>query len=123
AIPTFITIHRKGRVATMIGRYFAMDRDKRWDRVEKAYNLISQGLGEYHAESTLAGLEAAYERGENDEFVEPTVIGEKVKINHGDAVVFMNFRADRAREITYPFTEDDFEGFTPKYRPKLSHYI
>lgn len=113
----------KGRVATMIGRYFAMDRDKRWDRVEKAYNLISQGLGEYHAESTLAGLEAAYERGENDEFVEPTVIGEKVKINHGDAVVFMNFRADRAREITYPFTEDDFEGFTPKYRPKLSHYI
>ena len=91
--------------------------------MEKAYNLISQGLGEYHAESTLEGLEAAYERGENDEFVEPTVIGEKVKINHGDAVVFMNFRADRAREITYPFTEDNFEGFTPKYRPKLSHYI
>ncbi len=113
----------KGRIATMIGRYFAMDRDKRWDRVEKAYDLVSQGIAEFTAPSSLEALKAAYARNENDEFVKATRIGDAVKIEDGDAIVFMNFRADRARELTYPFTEDDFTGFTPKYRPKLSHYV
>ena len=112
-----------GRFATIIGRYFAMDRDNRWERVEQAYDLLSQGKGEFHANSAMEGLKAAYDRNENDEFVKATVIGEAVKMEDGDAVMFMNFRSDRAREITYPFTEDDFEGFVPKYRPKLSYYV
>lgn len=112
-----------GRIATVIGRYYAMDRDNRWERVEQAYDLLSQGIGEFKADSALQALELAYAREENDEFVKATVIGEQVKMDDGDAVIFMNFRSDRAREITYPFTEDDFAGFTPKYRPKLSHYV
>lgn len=113
----------KGRIATMIGRYYAMDRDNRWERVEQAYNLVSQGIGEFQADNAQAGLKAAYERGENDEFVKATVIGEPVKMEDGDAVIFMNFRADRAREISYPFVEDDFDGFKLQYRPKLSHFV
>ncbi|PWD85762.1 2,3-bisphosphoglycerate-independent phosphoglycerate mutase [Ignatzschineria cameli] len=112
-----------GRIATIIGRYYAMDRDSRWDRVEKAYDLVSQGLGEYHAATAEAGLNDAYARGEHDEFVKATVIGDSVKMVDGDAVIFMNFRSDRARELSYPFVEDDFSGFTPKYRPKLSHFV
>ena len=113
----------KGRLATMIGRYYAMDRDNRWERVEQAYDLVSQGLGEFHAQTALQGLQEAYARGENDEFVKATVIGEAVKMEDGDAVIFMNFRSDRARELSYPFVESNFEGFTPKYLPKLSHYV
>lgn len=113
----------KGRIATIIGRYFAMDRDNRWDRVEQAYDLASQGLGHFQADSALKGLEEAYARGENDEFVKATVIGDAVKMMDGDAVIFMNFRADRAREISYPFVEADFDGFTPKHLPKLSHFV
>ncbi len=112
-----------GRIATMIGRYYAMDRDNRWDRVEKAYQLVSQGIGEFSAKSALEGLEKAYQRDENDEFIHATVIGEAVPIKEGDAVIFMNFRSDRARELTYPFTEDHFEGFPRQYRPKLSHFV
>ncbi|MHC5226177.1 2,3-bisphosphoglycerate-independent phosphoglycerate mutase [Ignatzschineria sp. LJL83] len=113
----------KGRLATMIGRYYAMDRDNRWERVEQAYDLISQGLAEFQADSGIEGLANAYERGENDEFVKATVIGEAVKIEDGDAVIFMNFRADRAREISYPFVQADFDGFAPKHLPKLSHFV
>lgn len=113
----------KGRLATVIGRYFAMDRDNRWERVEQAYDLVSQGVGQYQAATALEALEAAYSRGENDEFVQSTVIGERTPIEDGDAVIFMNFRADRAREISYPFIQDDFEGFVPKYRPQLSHFV
>ena len=113
----------KGRLATMIGRYYAMDRDNRWERVEQAYDLISQGLAQFQANSGIEGLANAYERGENDEFVQATVIGEAVKIEDGDAVIFMNFRADRAREISYPFVQADFDGFTPKHLPKLSHFV
>ncbi|MDV7214237.1 2,3-bisphosphoglycerate-independent phosphoglycerate mutase, partial [Azotobacter beijerinckii] len=86
----------KGRTASLIGRYFALDRDNRWDRVQAAYELIVDGAAEFAAESALTGLEAAYARGESDEFVKATAIGAPVKVEDGDAVVFMNFRADRA---------------------------
>lgn len=112
-----------GFVASMIGRYFAMDRDNRWDRVEKAYRVITQGTGEHIAESASAGLNAAYERDETDEFVAATSIrphGKAIAMADGDAAIFMNFRADRARELTRAFVEDDFSGFTRQARPKLA---
>ena len=79
----------KGRVASLIGRYFAMDRDNRWDRVEQAYSLIVDGKAEHRADYAVDGLIAAYERGESDEFVKATTIGEPVRVEDGDAVVFM----------------------------------
>lgn len=109
-----------GRTATLIGRYYALDRDSRWDRVEAAYNLLTEAKSEFTADSPLAGLEEAYARNENDEFVQATVIGEKAAIEDGDAVLFLNFRADRAREITYAFTDVDFDGFKRNSTPDIS---
>lgn len=112
-----------GRVASLIGRYYAMDRDNRWDRVEQAYNLLTLGQADFNAETAIAGLEAAYERGENDEFVKATSLGSLCQIEDGDAVVFMNFRADRAREITRAFTENNFDGFARRAKPRLSSFV
>ncbi|HXH02954.1 MAG TPA: 2,3-bisphosphoglycerate-independent phosphoglycerate mutase [Candidatus Competibacteraceae bacterium] len=112
-----------GRIATLIGRYYAMDRDNRWERIQAAYDLLTQGQGEFQAESALAGLEAAYARGENDEFVKATVIGEPAPMRDGDAVIFMNFRADRARQLSRAFVEDGFQGFARALRPRLSAFV
>ncbi|MGE5675882.1 MAG: 2,3-bisphosphoglycerate-independent phosphoglycerate mutase [Mycobacterium leprae] len=100
-----------GQIATVSGRYYAMDRDKRWDRVEKAFLALTQGQGE-SASSGAEAVEKAYERGENDEFVLPTVIegvGGQIKPEHG--VIFFNFRTDRARELTRALHETAFDGF------------
>jgi len=113
----------KGRIASLIGRYFAMDRDNRWDRVAAAYNLIVDSVADYTAETSLAGLEAAYAREENDEFVKATRIGEAVKVEDGDAVIFMNFRADRARELSRAFVEPEFNEFPRARLPKMAAYI
>ena len=113
----------KGRIASIIGRYFAMDRDNRWDRVSAAYNLIVDSTAEFSAATASAGLEAAYARGESDEFVKATRIGEAVKVEDGDAVIFMNFRADRARELSRVFVEPDFNEFPRARLPKLAAYI
>jgi 2,3-bisphosphoglycerate-independent phosphoglycerate mutase len=113
----------KGRIASLIGRYFAMDRDNRWDRVEQAYKLIVDGVGEFNAANAQAGLQAAYERGENDEFVKATTLGEPVKIEDGDAVVFMNFRADRARELSRCFVDADFKEFPRARLPQLAGFV
>ena len=112
-----------GKTATIIGRYFAMDRDKRWDRVTKAYDLITQGKGEATADSAVAGLKASYEAGKNDEFVPPTVIGESVSVEDGDAIIFMNFRADRARQLTQVFVDKNFDGFDLAVKPELSAFV
>ncbi|MDO6822695.1 2,3-bisphosphoglycerate-independent phosphoglycerate mutase [Marinobacter sp. 1_MG-2023] len=116
-----------GRVASIVGRYFAMDRDNRWDRVESAYNLMTLGDSEFTATDPIAGLEQAYERGENDEFVKPTRIrnpGEpEATINDGDAVLFMNFRADRAREMTRAFVDESFDGFDRRKHPQLADFV
>ena len=98
-------------VASVSGRYYAMDRDKRWDRVKLAYDAIANGESPLHADSAVAALDLAYARGENDEFVKPTVIGKHARIADGDAVVFMNFRADRAREISHAFVDASISGF------------
>ena len=117
----------RGRVATLIGRYYAMDRDNRWDRVEQAYDLLTQAKGEYQADTAVAGLQAAYARDENDEFVKATVIraaGQPdAAMQDGDALIFMNFRADRAREITRAFVNADFDGFARKKAVKLGDFV
>ncbi|MDX1587876.1 MAG: 2,3-bisphosphoglycerate-independent phosphoglycerate mutase [Oleiphilaceae bacterium] len=116
-----------GHVASIIGRYYAMDRDTNWDRIEKAYRLLTEGTADYQAATALEGLEAAYERDENDEFVSATAIHHQgqapVTVADNDAVLFMNFRADRARELTYPFTDRDFAGFERRVMPRLSGFV
>ncbi|MFT4747455.1 MAG: 2,3-bisphosphoglycerate-independent phosphoglycerate mutase [Congregibacter sp.] len=112
-----------GKIATVIGRYYAMDRDNRWDRVEAAYNLLAHGKGNEMASSALEALEASYERDENDEFMQATVIGEAVPLEDGDAVFFMNFRADRAREISRPFVEKNFIEFDKSNHIELSAFV
>jgi 2,3-bisphosphoglycerate-independent phosphoglycerate mutase len=107
-----------GRIASIIGRYYAMDRDHRWDRIEQCYDLITQGKAEYHASDPISALYMAYERGETDEFVKATVIDSADPqpgfIQDGDVVINMNFRSDRARQITRPFIEPEFSGFQRK---------
>ena len=109
-----------GHTATLVGRYYAMDRDNRWERVKEAYDLLTQAKAEYTADSALIGLENGYARDENDEFVKATVIGDKAPIQDGDAVLFLNFRADRAREMTYTFTDPAFSGFKRAVTPKIN---
>ena len=115
-----------GRIASITGRYFAMDRDKRWERVQPAYDVITQGKSEFWAGSASDAYVLADVRGETDEFVKPTAIvppGLKpVRMNDGDAVVFMNFRVDRARQMTNALTDPKFTGFAREHTPKLGYY-
>jgi len=108
--------------ASMCGRYYAMDRDQRWDRVEKAWATLVNGEATFNSKNAETALQTAYERGESDEFVNPTVIGPYAGIQDGDAVIFINFRADRAREISQAFTQPDFNGFE-RQQPKLSSFV
>ena len=104
-----------GRVASITGRYYAMDRDRRWERIEQAYRLLAEGVAPFRAGDAPGSLDLAYARGETDEFVQPTVVapaGEPVpRLRPEDAVVFMNFRADRARQLTRALTLPDFDEF------------
>jgi 2,3-bisphosphoglycerate-independent phosphoglycerate mutase len=93
------------RIATVSGRYYAMDRDRRWDRTKLAYDAIVKGEAGFRAETGQAAVRAAYERGETDEFIKPTVVGEEGRIRDGDSVVFFNFRPDRARQLTQCLAE------------------
>lgn len=116
-----------GRIASIIGRFYAMDRDNRWERVRQAYELIVQGQADYRAESAIDGLMQAYARGESDEFVKATSIvpdgGTPATLDDGDVVVFMNFRADRARELTRALNEPDFSEFHRETVPKLGEFV
>ncbi|TLM65601.1 MAG: 2,3-bisphosphoglycerate-independent phosphoglycerate mutase [Deltaproteobacteria bacterium] len=115
-----------GRVATVIGRYYAMDRDNRWERVEQAWRAMVLGEGD-PADSGAAAIAAAYAAGETDEFVKPKVIVSAGRvpgtIGDGDGIVFFNFRADRARELTRTFTQADFAGFARPRVPALSSFV
>ena len=113
-------------IATVSGRYYAMDRDQRWDRLRLAWDAMVEARSEYHAADALSALQAAYARGENDEFVLPTVIDGTQAMRDGDAVVFMNFRADRARQLTAAFVSPEFTGFDATggaRRPQLSRFV
>ena len=118
-----------GAVASVVGRYFAMDRDNRWDRVQQAYDAMTLGQGKHSAESATAALEAAYARDENDEFVAATVITDTQGVplgvvSEGDTLICANFRPDRAREITRCFVEgESFDGFERQATPALADFV
>ncbi len=118
---------KHGQIASLCGRYYAMDRDKRWQRTQAAYDLLTLGKTEYHADTAADGLAQAYERGETDEFVQPTAIHERqqppITIHDGDVIVFMNFRADRARQLTHAFIDENFSGFKRQHKPKLNDFV
>ncbi|HET9843067.1 MAG TPA: 2,3-bisphosphoglycerate-independent phosphoglycerate mutase, partial [Gammaproteobacteria bacterium] len=114
-----------GQIASICGRFYAMDRDKRFDRTQLAYDLLTEGLG-YAATNALEGLRMAYERGESDEFVKPTVItntDQPITIQDGDCVLFMNFRADRARQLSYALSHKNFTDFERKKFPNLEEFV
>lgn len=118
---------KAGQIASIIGRYYAMDRDSRWQRVKAAYDLITQGKAEFTAPDAITGLNMAYARGESDEFIKATSIvspgAAPIRVEDGDTMVFMNFRSDRARQISRTFIEPDFHEFERKYQPKLGDFV
>jgi 2,3-bisphosphoglycerate-independent phosphoglycerate mutase len=113
-----------GRIASVVGRYYCMDRDKRWERTERAYDLLTLGTG-HAVTDPCEGVRASYEAGVTDEFVEPIVVAELDqpvgRIEDGDSVILFNFRADRARQITHALTDGDFDGFKRKKQVDI-HY-
>lgn len=116
-------------LVSLIGRYFAMDRDKRWDRVQQAYDLLTQAKAERVVQSGAEAISTAYGAGESDEFVKPTWVryanqnADFGTIQDNDSVIFMNFRADRAREISQALVSADFDGFTREKLPTLSKFV
>lgn len=116
-----------GQIASLCGRYYAMDRDKRWDRVKQAWDMYVHGDAPFTAGSAREALESAYQRDESDEFVKPTLIanskGAFATVRDGDAVIFMNYRADRARELSHAFVDEKFSGFERGSRPKLVEFV
>jgi len=126
ALPFIATIESKlaqtrhGRIATVIGRYYAMDRDKRWDRVERAWRAIVLGEGSPFP-SARAAVEAGYAKGIDDEFIEPAIIGTPSPVADGDQVLCFNFRGDRAREMSAALTREDFSGFARPVFPRVGY--
>ena len=104
-------IRGKATIASLCGRVYAMDRENRWDRIKKAYDMLTLGKAECYFNSASEALTKSYKRDVFDEFVEPTIIGEKHLVKNNDSVIFFNYRTDRAREITKALTQDGFDGF------------
>jgi 2,3-bisphosphoglycerate-independent phosphoglycerate mutase len=107
------------KVGSISGRYWAMDRDKRWDRVEKAWHMLVDGQPEHTCDTAINGINAAYKRGETDEFVAPTATKDFSPIKDGDGIIFFNFRADRGRQLSHALVNPAFDGFKPKSRPAV----
>lgn len=116
-----------GRTASICGRYYAMDRDNRWDRIASAYQLLTEGTADYRATSAAEALQDAYAREENDEFVLPTVIASEQEnaavVADNDTVLFMNFRSDRARQLTHAFVDAGFDHFQRNVVPRLADFV
>ena len=114
-----------GRIGVIVGRYYAMDRDKRWDRVKLAYDALTKGEG-VKVKSAIDAVKGAYDKGETDEFVKPIFIVDEnekpiAKVEDGDSIIFFNFRGDRAREITHAFLDNDFKGFQRDVHPSVNY--
>jgi 2,3-bisphosphoglycerate-independent phosphoglycerate mutase len=119
-----LDLYDTGVIATVGGRYFAMDRDKRWERVEKGWRAMVDGVGEYTAPDALTAIQQAYARGETDEFIKPTVIVNSsgkplATIQDGDAVISFNHRGDRPRELCHALLDDEFTGFVRRHKPQV----
>ncbi len=116
-----------GRTASICGRYYAMDRDNRWDRIEAAYRMLTEGAADHCAASAAQALADAYARDENDEFVLPTIIAAKPEdaavIADSDTVLFMNFRSDRARQLSHAFVDTRFDHFQRRVTPRLADFV
>lgn len=112
-----------GRIVSIIGRYFAMDRDKRWERTKHAYELLTLGKAPFHAHSAIEALNLAYARDEDDEFIQATTIGEPVTIQDDDSIIFMNFRSDRVRQLSRAFIQPEFQEFHRVVVPKLYSFV
>lgn len=114
-----------GRVGVISGRYYAMDRDKRWDRTKLAYDALTLGEAPFYADNPIDAVKMAYDRGETDEFIKPTIIKQErdIKITKKDVVIFFNFRADRARQLTRALIDDKFSEFERTVRPEISYYV
>lgn len=133
ALPSLTALQRvcdafpagKAQIASICGRYYTMDRDNRWERTERAYRLLTEGKALFQFNDAQTALAAAYERGEDDEFVQPTALlgGDHENIGDGDSVVFMNFRADRARQLTHALIDKTFDGFSRAVVPKLASFV
>ncbi|MDI9394737.1 MAG: 2,3-bisphosphoglycerate-independent phosphoglycerate mutase [Euryarchaeota archaeon] len=126
-LDAFCKENGNAKIATVQGRYYAMDRDKRWERTKLAYDALTLGVAPYTAHDAETAVSKAYDRGESDEFVKPTIVTDpegnpESVIQDKDSVIFFNFRSDRARQLTWAFVKDDFEGFTRDKRPKV-HYV
>jgi 2,3-bisphosphoglycerate-independent phosphoglycerate mutase len=116
-----------GKIASICGRFYAMDRDKRWDRTQAAFDLLTLGKAEYKANSATEALQASYDRNESDEFVKTTAIHalheQPHTIEDGDTLIFMNFRSDRTRQLSRAFLDRDFADFGRTKTPTLSHFV
>jgi 2,3-bisphosphoglycerate-independent phosphoglycerate mutase len=116
-----------GRTASICGRYYAMDRDNRWARIDMAYRMLTEGAADYRTDSAAEALNDAYARDENDEFVLPTVICNEQEnpavVADNDTILFMNFRSDRARQLTHTFVDTDFDHFERKLVPRLADFV
>ena len=117
----------KGRIASIVGRYYGMDRNQNWDRTQAAYDLITQGKAEYSATDVFIAVDMAYARGESDEFALPTIIpdenGQPATVAEGDAIIFANYRADRARQLSLAFTKADFSSFPRSHFLEKSTFV
>ena len=126
-LDAFCKENQSVKIATVQGRYYAMDRDKRWERTKLAYDALTLGVAPYKTSDAVTAVSEAYERVETDEFIKPTIVTDsegnpEAVIQDTDSIVFLNFRPDRARQLTWAFVKDDFEGFTREKRPKV-HYV
>lgn len=114
---------RCGQIVSLIGRYYAMDRDNRWERTQKAYELITEGKADYQASNAFDALQQAYDRNETDEFVQATCCSHYSGMADGDVAIFMNFRADRARQLTQAFMAPNFKEFNRHRKPLLRNFV
>ena len=122
SLQAYISGKKSVGIATLCGRFYAMDRDTRWERTEMAYRLYTEGLGLKETDPVTA-IQNAYDRGETDEFVKPLILDHSAVMSHDDGMIVFNFRADRARQITRAFTEKTFTGFERKKNPAFCGYV